>query len=159
MAKVVAIGQPVNDSEREAIAYLRDHLPDGFTVIHNFELRQGRSIFEIDIALLGPHCVHVIDVKGTRGHVDVHGSKWYPERRAPYHSPLAILRGHAKALKSLICDQHPTVRALRSVHVDAAVLMTASDAHVQDPRRSGRAFGRLSREVHRVFQVHEAHSG
>ena len=134
MANVIAIGQPVNDSEREAIAYLRDHLPDGFTIIHNFELQQGRNIFEIDIVLLGPHCVHVIDVKGTRGHVDVHGSKWYPERRAPYHSPLAILRSHAKVLKSLICDQHPTVRALRSVHVDAAVLMTASDAHVQDPR-------------------------
>ena len=133
MAKVVAIGQPVNDSEREAIAYLRDHLPDGFTVIHNFELRQGRNIFEIDIALLGPHCVHVIDVKGTRGLVDVHGSKWYPEGRAPYHSPLAILRNHAKAMKSLICDQHPTDRALRSIHVDAAVLMTAVDAHVQDP--------------------------
>ena len=133
MAKVVAIGQPVNDSEREAIAYLRDRLPDGFTIIHNFELRQGRNIFEIDIALLGPHCVHLIDVKGTRGLIDVHGSKWYPQKRAPYHSPLAILRSHAKALKSLICDQHPTDRALRSVHVDAAVLMTAPDAHVQDP--------------------------
>ena len=133
MAKVVAIGQPVNDSERKAIAYLRDHLPDGFTVIHNFELRQGHHLFEIDIALLGPHCVHLIDVKGTRGLVDVHGAKWYPERRAPYHSPLAILRSHAKALKSLICDRHPTDRFLRSVHVDAAVLMTAPDAHVQDP--------------------------
>ena len=133
MAKVLSIGQPVNDSEREAIAYLRDHLPDGFTVIHNFELRQGRNLFEIDIALLGPHCVYLIDVKGTRGVVDVHGSKWYPQRRAPYHSPLAILRSHAKALKSLICDRNPTDRALRSVHVDAAVLMTAPDAHVQDP--------------------------
>ena len=133
MAKVVAIGQPVNDSEREAIAYLRDHLSNGFTVIHNFELRQGHNIFEIDIALLGPHCVYLVDVKGTRGLVDVHGSKWYPQRRAPYHSPLAILRNHAKALKSVICDQSPTDRALRNIHVDAAVLMTASDAHVQDP--------------------------
>ena len=133
MANVVAIGQPVNESEREAVAYLRDHLPDSFTVIHNFELRQGIEVFEIDIALLGPHCVHVIDVKGTRGLIDVYGSKWYPEGRAPYHSPLAILRGHAKALKSLICDQHPTDRALRSVHVDAAVLMTSPGAHVQDP--------------------------
>ena len=133
MAKVIAIGQPVNDSEREAIAYLRDHLPDSFTVIHNFEIKQGRDLFEIDIALLGPHCVQVIDVKGTHGLVDVYGSKWYPEGRAPYHSPLAILRGHAKALKSLICDQHPTDRALSSVHIDAAVLMTAPDAHVQDP--------------------------
>ena len=133
MANVIAIGQPVNESEREAVGYLRDHLPDSFTVIHNFELRQGNSVFEIDLALLGPHCVHVIDVKGTRGLIDVYGSKWYPEGRAPYHSPLALLRGHAKALKSLICDQHPTDRALRSVHVDAAVLMTAPDAHVQDP--------------------------
>jgi len=132
MAKVIAIGQPVNESEREAIAYLRDHLPDVYTVIHNFELRHDRNVFEVDIALVGPQCVHVIDVKGTRGLVDVYGSKWYPEGRAPYHSPLAILRGHAKALKSLICDQHPTDRALGSIHVDAAVLMTAPDAHVQD---------------------------
>ena len=133
MAKVIAIGQPVNDSEREAIAYLRDHLPDSFTVIHNFELGQSHNLFEVDITLLGPHCVHVIDVKGTRGLVDVYGSKWYPEGRAPYHSPLAILRSHAKALKSLICDQHPTDRALGRMHVEAAVLMTAPDAHVQDP--------------------------
>ncbi len=133
MAKVVAIGQPVNDSEREAIAWLRDHLPDTFTVIHNFELRQGHEIHEIDAALLGPHCVHVIDVKGTRGHVDVHGGRWYPEGRAPYHSPLAILRRHAKVLKALICDRHPTDRALGGLYVDAAVLMTAPDAFVQDP--------------------------
>ena len=65
--------------------------------------------------------------------MDVHGSKWYPQKRAPYHSPLAVLRSHAKALKSLICDRDPTDRALRSIHVDAAVLMTAPDAHVQDP--------------------------
>ena len=133
MAQVIPIGQPVNDSEREAIAYLRDHLPNTFTVIHNFELKQGHEIHEIDVALLGPHCVHVIDIKGTRGHVDVHGGRWYPEGRAPYHSPLAILRRHAKVLKALICDRHPTDRALGGLYVDAAVLMTASDAFVQDP--------------------------
>ena len=133
MAQVVAIGQPVNDSEREAIACLRDHLPNTFTVIHNFELKQGLEIHEIDVALLGPHCVHVIDVKGTRGHVDVDGARWYPERRAPYHSPLAILRRHAKVLKALIRDRHPTDQALGGLYVDAAVLMTAPDAFVQDP--------------------------
>ena len=93
------------------------------------------SVFEVDIALLGPHCVHVIDVKGTRGLVDVYGSKWYPQGRAPYHSPLAILRSHAKALKSLICDQHPTDRALGRMHVEAAVLMTEPDAMSKTPVR------------------------
>ena len=136
MARVVAVGQPVNDAERRAIACLRDQLPDAFTVIHNFELKQRDEVYEIDIALIGPHCVHLIDVKGTRGHVDVHGGKWYPEGRAPYHSPLAILRQHAKILKTLICDQHPANRALASLYVDAAVLLTAPDASLQDP--SGR---------------------
>jgi serine/threonine protein kinase len=132
MARVIAIGQPANDSEREAIAYLRDHLPNSCVVIHNFELKQGHELYEIDIALLTPHSVFVIDVKGTRGLIDVYGAKWYPEGRAPYHSPLAILRKHAKALKTFICDQHPADTTLRGVYVDAAVLMTAPDAHVQD---------------------------
>ena len=101
MARVIPIGQPVNDSEREAIAFLRDRLPNSYTIIHNFELRQGVELYEIDIALLAPHGVFVIDVKGTRGLIDVYGSKWYPEGRGPYHSPLAILRKHAKALKSI----------------------------------------------------------
>ena len=132
MARVIAIGQPANDSEREAIAYLRDHLPNSVILIHNFELKQGHELYEIDIAVLTPHSVFVIDVKGTRGLIDVYGAKWYPEGRAPYHSPLAILRKHAKALKTFICDQHPADTALRGVYVDAAVLMTSSDAHVQD---------------------------
>jgi len=29
MAKVIPIGQPVNDAERKAIGFLRDRLPDG----------------------------------------------------------------------------------------------------------------------------------
>lgn len=132
MARVIAIGQPTNDSEREAIAYLRDHLPNSVTLTHNFELKQGQELYEIDIALLTPHSVFVIDVKGTRGLIDVYGARWYPEGRAPYHSPLAILRKHAKALKTFLCDEHPADTSLRRIYVDAAVLMTAPDAHVQD---------------------------
>ena len=52
MAKVIPIGQPTNDSERQVIGFLRDHLPDGWLIFHNFEMRQGEEVFEIDIALL-----------------------------------------------------------------------------------------------------------
>ena len=92
MARVVPIGDPANDSEPEAIAFLRDSLPNSYTVIHNFELRQGVELYEIDIALLAPHGICLIDVKGTRELIHVYGSKWYPEGRQPNHSPLAILR-------------------------------------------------------------------
>jgi len=133
MARVIPIGQPTNDSERETIAFLRDHLPNSYAIIHNFELRQGVELYEIDLAILAPHCVFVVDVKGTRGLIDVYGSRWYPEGRAPYHSPLAMLRKHAKALKSIICDCDKANPSLRQIYVDAAVILTAPDVQLVDP--------------------------
>lgn len=84
MATVVPIGEPVNDAERLAIAHLRDHLPSSYLVFHNFEIRRDGETFEVDIAVLAPHALYLVDVKGTRGLIDVYGPKWYPEGRQPY---------------------------------------------------------------------------
>jgi serine/threonine protein kinase len=130
MANVIPIGQPVNDAERAAIAYLRDNLPDSYTLLHNFEIERQGEHFEIDIALLTPHALYLIDVKGTRGTIDVYGNKWYPEGRAPYPSPLLKLRGHARTVKGLIIQAHPGRRELEDVYVDAAILLTAPDAYL-----------------------------
>jgi serine/threonine protein kinase len=132
MAKVIAVGQPVNESERHAIAYCRDHLPDTYTILHNLEIVDNKDIYEVDMAILAPHCVFLVDIKGTMGLVDIYGSKWYPEGRQPFFSPLAKLRSHARAIKSLIINAHPGNDTLKSVHVHAAVLMTAPDSKVVD---------------------------
>ncbi|NIC05351.1 methylation-associated defense system protein kinase MAD6 [Billgrantia bachuensis] len=132
MAKVIPIGQPANESERQAIGFLRDHLPEGWLIFHNFEMRQGQEVFEIDVAILAPHAMYLVDVKGTRGNIDVYGSKWYPEGRQPFHSPLAKLRHHAKVLASIIKESHKGQLELRKAHVHAAVLLTADDAAVFD---------------------------
>lgn len=132
MAKVIPVGQPVNDAERAAIAHLRDRLPDNYLLLHNFEIERQGEKFEVDLALLTPHAVYLIDVKGTRGTIDVYGHKWYPEGRAPFPSPLAKLRGHARTLKGLITQAHPGRRELDDVYVDAAVLLTAPDAYLND---------------------------
>ncbi|MBP5946376.1 MULTISPECIES: methylation-associated defense system protein kinase MAD6 [unclassified Pseudomonas] len=132
MAKVIPIGQPVNDAERSAIAYLRDRLPDSYTLLHNFEIERQGERFEIDIALLTPHALYLIDVKGTRGTIDVYGNKWYPEGRAPYPSPLGKLRGHARTVKGLVTQAHPGRNELNDIYVDAAILLTAPDAHLID---------------------------
>ena len=107
MAKVIAIGQPTNDAERQAIATLRDGLPDSYIVLHNFEIVREGETYEIDLAVLAPHAVYLADVKGTAGVIDVYGPKWYPEGRAPFASPLAKLRGHAKAVKGMILASQP----------------------------------------------------
>ena len=132
MAKVIPIGQPANESERQAIGFLRDHLPDGWLIFHNFEMRQGEEVFEIDIAILAPHAVYLVDVKGTRGNIDVYGSKWYPEGRQPFFSPLAKLRSHAKTMANIIRESNTGLIELRKAHVHAAVLLTADDAAVFD---------------------------
>ncbi|SHK89003.1 Serine/threonine protein kinase [Desulfatibacillum alkenivorans DSM 16219] len=126
-------GQPANDSERKAIGLLRDRLPESWLLIHNFEMRQGKEVFEIDLAILAAHAVYVVDIKGTRGNIDVYGPKWYPEGRPPFHSPLAKLRQHAKVMASIIKDSNPGKTELRKAHVQAAVLLTAEDATVMDP--------------------------
>ena len=132
MAKVIPIGQPANESERQAIGFLRDHLPDGWLIFHNFEMRQGEEVFEIDVAILAPHAVYLVDVKGTRGNIDVYGSKWYPEGRQPFFSPLAKLRSHAKTMATIIRESNTGLIELRKAHVHAAVLLTADDAAVFD---------------------------
>jgi serine/threonine protein kinase len=133
MAKVIPIGQPTNESERQAIGFFRDYLPDGWLIFHNFEMRQGEEVFEIDIAILAAHAVYLVDVKGTRGSIDVYGSKWYPEGRQPFHSPLAKLRSHAKTMAAIIRESNPGLIELRKVHVHAAILLTADEAVVVDP--------------------------
>jgi serine/threonine protein kinase len=132
MAKVIAIGQPINEAERQAIAYLRDHLPNTCTILHNFELAFDKEVWEIDLAILTPHAVYVVDVKGTSGQIEVFGSQWYPEGRSPFFSPLAKVRQHAKTLKELIKSTHPHRFELNDVYVHAAVVLTAPNAQFID---------------------------
>lgn len=135
MAKVITeiSGIPANDAERKAIGLLRDNLPDSWMLFHNFELRQGEEVFEIDLAVMSPHAVYLVDVKGTHGLIDVYGSKWYPDGRQPFHSPLAKLRNHAKILATIIRESNPGLIELRKAHVQAVVLLTADDAKLNDP--------------------------
>jgi Protein kinase domain/Nuclease-related domain len=133
MATVIPIGEPVNDAERAVIAHLRDHGPASWTVLHNFEIGQGGEWFEVDLAVLTPHAVYLIDVKGTRGLIEVDRSRWYPEGRAPFTSPLAKLRSHARTFKGLLTASNPGRRELEDVFVAVAVVLTAPDAHLVDP--------------------------
>ena len=133
MAKVIPIGEPVNEAERVAIAHLRDNLPDSYLLLHNFEVIRDSEYFEVDLAVVAPHSVYLVDVKGTRGLVDVYGPKWYPEGRQPYTSPLLKLRGHARSIKGVITQSQPNRRDLEGIFVEGVVLLTAPDAVLQDP--------------------------
>jgi len=135
MAQVIQIGQPANEPEKAAIAYLRDHLPADYRIIHNFELRSDDGQwFEIDIAVVAPHALYLVDVKSTYGEIHVAGSRWHPEGRTPFASPLAKLRHHTRQLHGLLSNAASGPHlALRHVWVEAVVLLTAPDAKLRDP--------------------------
>ena len=133
MAQIIKIGEPANDAERAAIAFLRDHTPRSWIVYHNFLLPRDGEWYEVDLAVLTPHAVYLVDAKGTRGRIEVEGSRWYPEGRASFVSPLLKLRTHASAFKGLITASAPGRRELADLYVSAAILLTSDDARLVDP--------------------------
>ena len=86
-ARIVAVGEAANDAERRVIAHLRDHAPAEWTVLHSVEILHGNRLFEIDLVVVTGHAVYVIDVKGTRGRIEVDGSRWYPAQAGPIPQP------------------------------------------------------------------------
>ena len=138
MAQIIGGGEPVNDAERAVIRHLRDHGPAHWVVLHNFDLRlRGNRKYEIDLLVVTEYAVTLIDVKGTRGRIEVMGGRWYPAHREPFWSPVEKLRSHAKALKGNL-----TQKGLGRVFVDALVVMPFSGCPAHRPvdrTRRGRA--------------------
>lgn len=132
MATVIAIGQPENEDERQAIRWLRDKLPISYEIFHNFEIERDKQKYEVDIAILAPHAVWLVDVKGTRGNVTVYGSSWHPEGRSPYASPLPKLRQHAKSLRGMLLDSNRGHLDIDRIHFGAAIILTAPDSNLID---------------------------
>ncbi|WP_116021513.1 methylation-associated defense system protein kinase MAD6 [Thermomonospora umbrina] len=130
MADIVGGGPPANDSERAAIAHLRDHAPEDWLVLHNIEIPVRGAMYEVDLIVVTPHSVCLIDVKSTRGRIDVSGRRWYPSNRGSFHSPVAKLRDHARALKGELARRSS---GLNRIYVDALVVLTADDSVLVDP--------------------------
>ena len=108
MAEIIGGGEPVNDAERAVIRHLRDHGPAHWVVLHNFELRlRDNRKYEIDVLVVTGIAVTLIDVKGTRGRIEVAGGRWYPSNRQPFRSPVEKLRAHARALKGNLSSRGP----------------------------------------------------
>jgi serine/threonine protein kinase len=130
VAQIVGGGPPVNDGERRVIAHLRDNGPDDWLVLHNIEVPVHGAAYEVDLIVVTGHAVCVIDVKGTRGRIEVAGSRWFPPRGAPFYSPVRKLRGHARALKGVLERARPQ---LSQLYVDQLVVLIAPDTRLVDP--------------------------
>ncbi len=138
MAKVIKFGEPENESERSAIEYLKGHLPDTYSIYTNLELPRNQQRYEVDLILVAPHAIYIVDVKGIYGRVEVDDTTWYPEDRQSYPSPLKKYRQHVRGLAGLLRDASPAKRKqLSRIFIQAVVLLTVSDVEIIDISYSG----------------------
>src|SRR5688500_5305771 len=89
MAVIKGVGLPRNESERKAIAYLRDCLPDQYIIFHNLELSEHTNQFwEYDLIVVGEYAVYMLEVKGYRGLIRGNVHQWKLEDGSTYENPI-----------------------------------------------------------------------
>lgn len=151
-----AITQSAFDWEREALEFLREHLPEHepWHAWTNFEFidDQGR-VNEVDALVLSPQGLFLIEIKSRPGDVkgDTHSWTWHTDgRRTSVDNPLRLANSKAKRLASLLRRQ-PAIakRHMRPPWVEAVIFLSAMRPPLQlDESTSARVFlrGRPARE-------------
>jgi hypothetical protein len=129
MAIIHRIGAPENDSEARAIKRFGKDLPDDCFVLHNFELTTGRGLpYEYDLAVLTPHALYHVEVKGYRGEIRGNPLQWVFENGSVYPSPIPLANKKTKVLAGKL-RQHS--HRLDGVFVETLILLTEDGARAK----------------------------
>src|SRR3954465_13802344 len=129
MAIIHRIGTPENDSEVRAIKRFAKQLPDDYIVFHNFELTTGRGLpYEYDVAVLSPHALYHLEVKGYRGAIRGNPLQWVFENGGVYPSPIPLANKKSKVLAGKL---RQFSRRLDEVFVETLILLTDDEARIK----------------------------
>jgi serine/threonine protein kinase len=129
MAIIHRIGTPETDSEARAIKRFGKDLPDDCFVFHNFELTTGRGLpYEYDIAVLTPHAVYHVEVKGYHGEIRGNPLQWIFENGGVFPSPIPLANKKTKILAGKL-RQHS--HRLDEVFVETLILLTEDRARAK----------------------------
>jgi serine/threonine protein kinase len=129
MAVIHRIGTPENDSEARAIKRFAKDLPNDFFVFHNFEVSTGRGLpYEYDIAVLTPHALYHVEVKGYHGEIRGNPMQWTFENGGVFPSPIPLANKKTKILAGkLKAYSH----RLDQVFVETLILLTEDRSRVR----------------------------
>src|SRR5262245_58008086 len=98
-AQFIPIGEPAHDPERQALRFLVEGLPTGYTVYGNAWLvERSGVIYELDAVVVAPHAIYVVEIKSYRGRIEGTDHDWYVPYPIP--GPLKLNRVTAQALKT-----------------------------------------------------------
>ncbi len=129
MAIIHRIGTPETDSEARAIKRFGKDLPDDYFVFHNFEVSTGRGLpYEYDIAVLTPHALYHVEVKGYHGEIRGNPMQWIFENGGVYPSPIPLANKKTKILAGKLRQYS---HRLDGVFVETLILLTEDRARAK----------------------------
>ena len=119
--------------EREALDWLRTHLPDRdpWHVWTNFEFIDDEGkVSEVDALVLSPAGLFLVEIKSRPGVLagDAHSWTWITDGRThTYDTPLILANRKAKRLASLLKRQPSIIKAkIRLPFVEPAIFLSSS---------------------------------
>ena len=124
--------------EREALEWLRAHLPDrdSWHVWTNFEFIDDEGkVNEVDALVLSPAGLFLVEIKSRPGVLrgDAHSWTWTTDGRSfTYDNPLILANRKAKRLASLLRRQPAIMKAkVRLPFVEPAIFLSSSSLACQ----------------------------
>ena len=79
MARLIILpaSRPQDEGETLVVDYLREALPDTYTLVPNIEIiGPGRPPFEYDLVVVTPHAIYTVEVKRWRGGIRGDDDTW-----------------------------------------------------------------------------------
>jgi serine/threonine protein kinase len=129
MAIIHRIGTPENDSEARAIKRFAKDLPNDYFVFHNFEVTTGRGLpYEYDVAVLTPHALYHVEVKGYHGEIRGNPMQWTFENGGVFPSPIPLANKKSKILAGKLKQYS---HRLEEVFVETLILLTEDRARAK----------------------------
>jgi len=122
--------------EREALAFLKQALPDHepYRAWSNFEFIDNGSINEVDVLIVSPHGLFLVEIKSWPGTVEGDAGTWTNRRPdgtvRSFDNPLLGANRKAKRLKSLL-DRQRVSRGHRLPFLRPLVFLSAPDLDVR----------------------------
>lgn len=130
--------------EREALAFVRSRLPDHepWRAWSNVEfLAEDGSVNEIDLLVVSPRGLFLIEIKSWPGKIFGDGQQWrhqWPDgRNRPMEHPLILANRKAKRLRSLLARQRAMVGNAPWVQALVFLSSTALESRLHEVGRIG----------------------
>jgi len=156
-------GTPPNKFEQLVLETFQRQLPRQYHLLPNFILKQGaeRNAYEMDIVVLAPHAIYVVECKEWYGRLTGDDWEWLLNDRHAFGKPMDLPEIKSKVLKSFLgaparqAQVSPIYVVPNATRIqisggwkDHCLTLTQSLKFLQDPARIG-----VSREISSEHQT------